>query len=182
MLLAVFVALAAMTAVLWRAQVQRRNDQAFAAQAASTGASVTTAVRRMDDLTLAARTMLGSSPDLTEDQFQNWYTSMGADERFDGVAGFGYVELVRHPKAPIYPGGSRPYYCLPKLGVAGPGMAETLSELNMPGLDLCQLVSSLGDTRDSGKFSRARGHLEQRARDVRGRRARLPRRRRARSR
>ena len=60
LLLAVFVALAGLTAALWRAQVQRQNDQAFAAQAASVGASVTTAVRRMDDLTLAARTLLGS--------------------------------------------------------------------------------------------------------------------------
>src|SRR5690349_10643892 len=153
MLLAVFVALAGLTAVLWRAQVQRRNDQAFSAQAASTGASVTTAVRRMDDLTLAARTMLGSAPDLTEGQFQNWYTSMGADERFDGVAGFGYVELVRHPKMSIYPEGNRPFYCLPKLGVAGPGMADTLAEINMPGLDLCSLMRTLGDTRNSGKFS-----------------------------
>ena len=66
LLLAVFVALAGLTAALWRAQVKRQNDQAFAAQAASVGASVTTAVRRMDDLTLAARTLLGSQPDMTQ--------------------------------------------------------------------------------------------------------------------
>src|SRR3954470_22613026 len=103
MLLTVFVALAALTAVLWRAQVQHRNNQAFASQAASTGASVMTAVRRMDDLTLAARTLLGSQPQLTQREFENWYTSMGADERFDGVAGFGYVELVHHRPAGVYP-------------------------------------------------------------------------------
>src|SRR3954451_16629532 len=120
LLLAVFVVLAALTAALWRAQVERRNDQAFASQAASTGASVMTAVRRMDDLTLAARTMLGSQPDLSQAEFADWYTSLGADERFQGVAGFGYVELVRHPHGKIYPPGQRPYYCLPKLGIAGP--------------------------------------------------------------
>ena len=65
LLLAVFVALAGLTAGLWRDQVKRQNDQAFAAQAASVGASVTTAVRRMDDLTLAARTLLGSQPEMT---------------------------------------------------------------------------------------------------------------------
>ena len=56
---------------------------------------MTTAVRRMDDLTLAARTLLGSEPDLTNAQFDGWYQSMGVDDRFRGVAGFGYVEIVR---------------------------------------------------------------------------------------
>jgi diguanylate cyclase (GGDEF)-like protein len=153
LLLAVFVVLAGLTAGLWRAQVQRQNDQAFAAQAASVGASVTTAVRRMDDLTLAARTLLGSEPELTNAQFEGWYRSMGVDDRFAGVAGFGYVELVREAGKDIYPPGNRPYYCLPKLGVAGRGMADTLDELMVPGVDLCQLTNLLGDTRDSGEFS-----------------------------
>jgi diguanylate cyclase (GGDEF)-like protein len=153
LLLAVFVVLAGLSAALWRAQVQRQNDQAFAAQAASVGASVTTAVRRMDDLTLAARTLLGSEPDLTNAQFDDWYHSMGVDDRFAGVAGFGYVELVREAGKDVYPPGNRPYYCLPKLSVAGPGMAGTMSELTVPGLDLCQLTKLLTDTRDSGEFS-----------------------------
>jgi diguanylate cyclase (GGDEF)-like protein len=153
LLLAVFVVLAGLTAGLWRAQVQRQNDQAFAAQAASVGASVTTAVRRMDDLTLAARTLLGSEPNLTDAEFDGWYQSMGVDDRFAGVAGFGYAELVRDAGKDVYPPGKRPYYCLPKLGVGGRGMADTLDELMVPGLDLCQLTNLLGDTRDSGKFS-----------------------------
>ena len=82
LLLAVFVALAGLTAWLWRDQVKRQNDQAFAAQAASVGASVTTAVRRMDDLTLAARTLLGSQPETSADEFRSWYRSMGVDQRF----------------------------------------------------------------------------------------------------
>jgi diguanylate cyclase (GGDEF)-like protein len=153
LLLAVFVVLAGLTAALWRAQVQRQNDQAFAAQAASVGASVTTAVRRMDDLTLAARTLLGSEPGLTNAEFDGWYHSMGVDDRFAGVAGFGYVELVREAGKDVYPPGNRPYYCLPKLGVAGRGMANTLGELMVEGLDLCQLTNLLSDTRDSGEFS-----------------------------
>src|SRR4051812_33715674 len=124
LLLAVFVVLAGTTALLWREQVQRQNDQAFAAQSASIGASVTTAVQRMDDLTLAARTMLGSRPDTTESEFANWYRSMGVDQRFSGVAGFGYVELVREAQRDVYPPGQRPYYCLPSLDIASPGMAD----------------------------------------------------------
>ena len=132
---------------------QRQNEQAFAAQSASIGASVTTAVQRMDDLTLAARTMLGSRPDTTEAEFTNWYRSMGVDQRFSGVAGFGYVKLVREAQRDIYPPGQRPYYCLPSLGIASPGMADTLADLTMPGIDICEITSLLGDTRDSGQFS-----------------------------
>ena len=124
LLLAVFVALAGLSAAAWHGQVQRQNDQAFAAQAASVGASVTTAVRRMDDLTLAARTLLATNPDLTNEGFESWYDAMGVDERFSGIAGFAYVAIVRgHVKEKVYPPGKRPYYCLPRIGVSGPGMA-----------------------------------------------------------
>jgi diguanylate cyclase (GGDEF)-like protein len=153
LLLAVFIALAGLTAGLWRAQVKRQNDQAFAAQAASVGASVTTAVRRMDDLTLAARTLLGSRPEMTGKEFESWYRSMGVEQRFDGVAGFGYIEIAREAPRDVYPAGRRPYYCVARHSVAGPGMAETLAELTVPGLDLCRMSRLLGDTRDSGKFS-----------------------------
>src|SRR5436305_13972489 len=90
LLLAAFVALAGVTADAWRRQVHNQNEQAFAAQAASVGASVTTDVRRMDDLTLAARTLLAAKPDLTNAQFGRWYRSMDVAHRFPGVAGFGF--------------------------------------------------------------------------------------------
>jgi diguanylate cyclase (GGDEF)-like protein len=153
LLLVVFVALAGCTAMLWHAQVRKQNSQAFDAQAASITASVTTAVRRLDDLTLAARTMLASHPTMTQHEFTQWYRAMAVDLRFAGVAGFSYVELVREPRTDIYPPGKRDYYCLPRLSAAGPGMAETLSELTVPGLDLCQLTRLLRETRDSGSFS-----------------------------
>jgi diguanylate cyclase (GGDEF)-like protein len=153
LLLAVFVALACLSAMLWRAQAQRQNDQAFAAQAASVGASVTTAVRRMDDLTLSARTMLANDPGLTNEEFASWYESMGVTKRFRGVAGFGYTKIVRHPAAPVYPPGKRPFYCLPTIGVSGPGMAETLNDAAVPGYDLCQMSKLLVATRDTGQFS-----------------------------
>ena len=179
LLLAVFVALACLSAALWRAQVQRQNDQAFAAQAASVGASVTTAVRRMDDLTLAARTLLANEPTLTNQGFASWYASMGVVKRFRGVAGFGYTEIVRKRVDGVYPPGRRPYYCLPTIGVAGPGMAETLTDAAVPGYDLCQISKLFGADARHRPVQRLRHQLGARARDVRGRRARLPRRRRA---
>jgi diguanylate cyclase (GGDEF)-like protein len=153
LLLAVFVALAVLSAGLWRAQVQRQNDQAFAAQAASVGASVTTAVRRMDDLTLAARTLVANEPNLTNETFTAWYKSMGVDKRFKGVAGFAYTQIVRKPVAGVYPPGKRAYYCLPRIGVAGPGMHEVLTDAAVPGYDLCQISKLLVQTRDRGQFS-----------------------------
>src|SRR4051794_16286041 len=153
LLLAVFVALAGTTAALWRAQVKRQNEQAFAAQAASVGASVTTAVRRMDDLTLAARTLVAGEPRLTAKSFSAWYASMGVDRRFKGVAGFAFTEIVRRPVPGVYPPGRRAYYCLPRIGVAGPGMNETLTDAAVPGYDLCQISKLFVQTRDTGRFS-----------------------------
>jgi len=153
LLLAVFITIGTAVAWLWRGQVERKNEQAFAAQAASISASVTTAVRRMDDLTLAARTLVASRPDMTRAEFERWYASMDVDRRFSGVAGFGYIELVRERPAKVYPAGNRAYYCVTSLGVSGPGMAETMAELIPPGLDLCQVTTVLGQTRDSGEFN-----------------------------
>ena len=79
---------------------------------------------------------------------------MGVDERFSGIAGFAYVSIERGPvEEKIYPPGKRPYYCLPRVGVSGPGMAQSLQEAAVPGFDLCQLTKLLGETRDSGEFS-----------------------------
>src|SRR3954470_16030722 len=151
LLLGIFVILAGGTAALWRAQVKRQNEQAFAAQAASIGASVTTAVRRMDDLTLAARTMLGSRPDTTSAEFAGWYRSMGVQQRFSGVAGFGYVEITRQSPRGVYPPGRRPYYCLSRLALACPGMEDALGGLAGPGLDLCPGAGELDESRGAGE-------------------------------
>ena len=96
LILAAFALLAVPVTSKVRAQVRGDNEQAFAAQAASVGASVTTAVQRMGDLTLAARTLLAANPNLSNRQFSEWYSGMGVDRRFPGVAGFGYTERVPH--------------------------------------------------------------------------------------
>ena len=154
LLLAVFVALAGLSAAAWHGQVQRQNDQAFAAQAASVGASVTTAVRRMDDLTLAARTLLAaqsrSHPQGLRELVRRDGRRRALQRRSPGSA---TSRSCTHPKEKVYPPGKRPYYCLPRLGVSGPGMDEALKEAVVPGFDLCQLTKLLGDTRDSGEFS-----------------------------
>ena len=107
----------------------------------------------MDDLTLAARTLLADDPKLTDAKFGAWYESMGVDKRFRGVAGFAFTEIVREPGTGIYPPGKRAYYCLPKIGVSGPGMADALTDVAVPGYDLCQISKLFVQTRDTGRFS-----------------------------
>jgi diguanylate cyclase (GGDEF)-like protein len=175
--LAAFLALAIPAAGAWHAQVRGQSEQAFAAQAASVGASVTTAVRRLDDLTLDARTLMAANPNLTNGQFAAWYRSMGIAHRFPGVAGFGYTEVVPNgglrefarelagdpiPDATsglsaspfeLLPAGVRPSYCLARLGVTAPGASQTMIELSVSGLDLCALSNVLDVSRDTGRFS-----------------------------
>jgi len=169
LILAAFALLAVPVTSKVREQVRGDNERGFDAQAASVGASVTTAVQRMDDLTLAARTLLAANPDLTNHQFAEWYRGMGVDRRFPGVAGFGYTERVSRRRLgrfvdelaadpipgstrgafELVPPGDRPAFCLARLGVGAPAMAE----LGVSGLDLCALSKLLDSARDSGSFS-----------------------------
>ena len=133
----------AMTAVLWRAQVQRQQRPGVR-RAGGLDRRVgddrrapdgRPHARRAHDARLRART----SP---RTQFAEL---VHVDGRRRALRRRRRLRLrrARPPPegSPIYPARRAvPYYCLPKLGVAGPGMAETLSELDMPGLDLCQLV------------------------------------------
>ena len=151
-----------------REQVRGDNEQAFAAQAASVGASVTTAVQRMDDLTLAARTLLGRQPgpDRTASS-PSGTAAMGVDRRFPGVAGFGYTERVRtaltlrrrargrsDPRLDQGLVRARAARRPPAFCLAGPGVgAHAMAELGVSGLDLCALSKLLDSARDSGSFS-----------------------------
>ena len=154
LLLAVFVVLAGLTAGLWRAQVQRQNDQAFAAQAASVGASVTTAVRRMDDLTLAARTLLGSSPAPDQHAVRALVSVDGRRRplRAASPASATSSSCARSARTSTRPASARTTAC-PSSASPARAWPTRSSELTVPGLDLCQLTNLLGDTRDSGKFS-----------------------------
>ncbi len=170
-ILAAFALLAFPVTAKVREQVRGDSMQAFSAQAASVGASVTTAVQRMDDLTLAARTLLAANPNLSNRKFAEWYRGMGVDHRFPGVAGFGYTELVPQARLndfiaelsadpipasesfELVPPGERPAYCLARLGVSAKGSAHTMVELGVSGVDLCALSKLLDDARDSGSFT-----------------------------
>jgi diguanylate cyclase (GGDEF)-like protein len=158
----------------WRGQVHQQADRSFDAQAASIGSTVTTALRRMDDLTVAARTLIASNPGLTNAELAAWYRSVDARRRYPGTLGFGFLQLVpatgleryvgaiRSDPIPgmprigeslhLLPPGSRRAYCLVRLGVAG------IVNRLIPGgygLDICAVpgAGSIARSRDTGQFS-----------------------------
>jgi diguanylate cyclase (GGDEF)-like protein len=174
LLLAAGVAGSLVVAGVWRGEARSQADRSFQAEAASVGSTVTTALRRMDDLTVAARTLLATSPRLTNAGLASWYRSMGARSRYPGALGFGYVELVQAsglrrytaslhadpvpgfarpgPTLRITPPGARKSYCLIRLGVS-----DSLARLIPGGLgyDLCAIPgsSSFLASPDSGRVT-----------------------------
>jgi diguanylate cyclase (GGDEF)-like protein len=161
LLLACGVAASLVTASFWRAAVQSQSRNSFQAEAASVGLSVTTALRRIDDLTVGVRTLIGQDTDVTNSQLAAWYRSVGAKERYPGAQGAGFVELVAasdlgryvhaleadpppgFPKPThglrITPPGKRPHYCLIRLA-----LSNVIPRLVPGGLgyDVCALAGS----------------------------------------
>ena len=147
-------------AIAWATTVRSQERQSFGLEAAPVGSSVVTAVRRMDDLTIAADTLIEAKPNLTNTGFAAWYAGIGGARRYPGALGFGYVELVpagglaaytrvvRGDPVPgfaapgrslrITPAGRRPTYCLIRLAVEG-----TLTRL-IPGAgyDMCGVTQT----------------------------------------
>ncbi len=157
----------------WRTEDRSQAEQSFRTEAATVGSTVTTALRRMDDLTVAAKTLIQASPTLTNSELAEWYTSLGAQYRYPGALGFGYVEkvprsglqryarVIRSDPVPgfaalgaslrIIPPGSRDTYCLVRLAVAG-AMARLIPGA---GYDICALpgASSFLASTDAGQIS-----------------------------
>jgi diguanylate cyclase (GGDEF)-like protein len=174
LILAAGVALTVLGAALWRDRVRDQAERSFGAQAASVGSTVTTALRRLDDLTVAARTLIASDPELTNAELANWYRSVDARRRYPGTLGFGFLQLVPAAQLPRYvsqvrsdpipgmpplrgalqltPPGARPSYCLIRLGVAG------IVNRLIPGgygLDVCAIpgAGAIAESGSSGGFS-----------------------------
>jgi diguanylate cyclase (GGDEF)-like protein len=129
-----------LAAAAWRAEVRSNAEESFRQRAGIAGMDVTTALRRMDDLTTAVRTLVETTPGLTNGELAAWYRAMGAERRYTGVDGVGYVvrvprsglrryeALLRRDPVPglavppgrlrIVPAGVRASYCLVRLGVS----------------------------------------------------------------
>ncbi len=147
-------------------------NRSFTAEASAVGSTVTTALLRMNDLTVAARAIIASEPTLSNRTLANWYEGIGATRRYPGIMGFGYIKFVpagelsafiaelRHDPIPglavghgplkLLTSGPRPYYCLARFGVA----AALNQFVPTPGVDFCSIpgFTALQEARDSGQF------------------------------
>jgi diguanylate cyclase (GGDEF)-like protein len=144
---------------VWRTNQRSQAEGSFRLEAATVGSTVTTALRRMDDLTVAARTLVETDPGLDNLRFQLWYGTVAVN-RYPGTKGFAYVERVARTdlrafaahlrsdpvtslppigsRLEIVPPGKRASYCLVRLAVAG-AFAHLIPGA---GYDLCAIPGS----------------------------------------
>jgi diguanylate cyclase (GGDEF)-like protein len=174
LLLATCVAVSVSAALLWHARVRDDGVRAFQIEAGNVGSSATTALRRIDDVTVSLRNLVVTDRALNNRALARWYASMNAGGRYPGLLGFTYFENVAasqlgnftarlradpssgKPLAPgrlmITPPGSRPNYCLIRFGASGPS-TQTAPGVG-PGLDVCAIPGGavFAATRDSGQI------------------------------
>ena len=129
LLLVLGIAASGAAGTVWRSEQLSQTERSFNAEAASVGSTVTSAIRRMDDLTVAARTVVGSNPTFTNAQLAEWYRAIGAQRRYPGTLGFGFVQLVPQTRLADY---LAALHADPVPGLATP--AKTL-RLGPPGRD-----------------------------------------------
>ncbi len=151
-----------------QASLERSSAQAFADTAAVASAALGDALQRDADLTNTARTLIETTPRLTNAQLGQWFDTLRRGEKFPGAFGMLYVERVpasdlasfaaivtRDPpfgvrlggRSPIRPVGPSLSYCLTRFGVVelptGLGLrlqsVGRLIALAAPKLDLCKL-------------------------------------------
>lgn len=151
------VGMAASVAGGW--QVDRSARQAtmaaFATQAQTVSASVSTAIRRDLDFVAVQQGLVTSLPQLTNRALASWYRSIDLTSRYPGAVGFGFVERVPAAqlarfedevladpligttmRAPyvVVPAGKRPYYCLQRFSDT---VSDSASRFAPPTFDLC---------------------------------------------
>ena len=141
-LLAVSVGASAVGADRFASSRRHEAQAAFRSESATVASTIKMSLQRMDDLTVAVRTLVGADPRLTNAQLATWWQSMGARDRYPGSLGWGYVQIV--PAASldsfaatvradppsgvaeskraftVTPAGTRARYCLIRLAAAGP--------------------------------------------------------------
>jgi diguanylate cyclase (GGDEF)-like protein len=154
-LLALGVAGSATGAQLYRRSVAGQANRSIVSTASSVGASIGSQLHRDGDLTATVRTLIGTTPNLTNRQFATWFQAMDVPERYPENLGFGIVQPVLLGQLPEFAGksgadlpvtpgvalrpfdltppGDRPLYCIGRVGATRPGLALAFE----PGFDLC---------------------------------------------
>jgi diguanylate cyclase (GGDEF)-like protein len=131
--------------------------------------AVGSSLQRDDDLGQTARTLVETTPTLTNEQFSTWFRLLGARDRYPGSFGLIYIEDVRQPQVAAFsrqvlhdpplglpliapftlsPAKSKPPYCLTRAvavqvaassGVSLSSLAGLLA-FTTPELDYCALA------------------------------------------
>jgi len=129
-----------------KTETKRSFDTASAGAASAVGASL----NRDLDFISAQSSLVAAFPEMTNRQLAIWYKGVHVTQSYQGVLGFGFVELVSNAQLPAFlaalkadppddnaavptsvtPAGVRSDYCLPRFGIE-------LTSFNFPTLDLC---------------------------------------------
>jgi diguanylate cyclase (GGDEF)-like protein len=148
----------------------QKAHQAFASSSADIGSTLQLAIQHEQDLIVSARGFIAENPTASNEQFDQWATSVDALGRYPELVGIGNAVIVtaaelpafaaravRDPTGPlaangtfeVVPPGSRPYYCLNTGGITRRGQPGLPA-----GTDFCSpgpMGSATLASRDSGK-------------------------------
>jgi diguanylate cyclase (GGDEF)-like protein len=165
------VAVGAFGGLQWRSSEQQQRLTAFRAEAVGVGSTVSSALLRMNDLTVAASSAIQASPGMTNAQFQRWTTAMHPSARYPGNLGVGYVvpvtnaglqahaQLMKADPSPALlpvtgaftplPPTSGTQHCFIRL-VAVPEGTPAMFPANF---DICAVTDVFAISRDTGQFT-----------------------------
>ncbi|HXR21062.1 MAG TPA: hypothetical protein VN786_00765, partial [Acidimicrobiales bacterium] len=79
----------------WSAYVHTQASRTFTSMATMAADAVGSSLQRDDDLGQTARTLVETTPALTNHQFSTWFRLLGSGDSYPGSFGLIYIENVR---------------------------------------------------------------------------------------
>ncbi len=129
----------------WRAYVAKRASLEATDTASQLSGTLATALRRDADLAATTRTLIQTEPAITNAQFAAWFQTLGWNQRYPEVQGFGFLQPVTAAQLPAFvasfqadptsalaapftitPPGKRPFYCLGRIGASAYGATNPI--------------------------------------------------------
>jgi diguanylate cyclase (GGDEF)-like protein len=98
----------------WSSYVHTQATRTFTSMATMAADAVNSSLQRDDDLGQTARTLVETTPALTNEQFATWFRLLGARDSYPGSFGLMYIENVRQAQLARF---SRQVMSDPPLGV-----------------------------------------------------------------
>src|SRR5262245_54636409 len=92
LVLVVLVAASVFAAGFWQNEARENDRQSFRQEASGVRPTITSSLRRLDDLMVVVRTRIGTDPSQTNRSLATWYRNLGARDRFRSARGFTFLE------------------------------------------------------------------------------------------